>query len=301
MFQTLYNKLFKSQSKDLLDIRIDNEINKVIQDIKYLPNIESLENFDKELFYKKLTKIYPASFQYIDHKYHTLDMCEYVVNKIPEYIKYVKYQTIDMCKKAVDKKPFLIKYTTYETPDMVKKAIEYDHKLIENIKNQTLEVCRKVVSKDPYYFKFTKIQDIDMCKYACSRYPEYIKHCKVFDEELYIIVVSQDPYLIKYVNKSMQTNKIAIEVLNNSYVDITEVLKYIRTDILKNMDISLLYTFIYNSKDYYLNSPCCICLDDYVNGDILTNTICNHCYHKECLNIWLSKQNFCPMCNNIVV
>jgi len=54
MFQTLYNKLFKTQTQDLLNDRINEKINKVILDIKYLSNIENLENFDKELFYKKL-------------------------------------------------------------------------------------------------------------------------------------------------------------------------------------------------------------------------------------------------------
>ena len=301
MFQSLYNKLFKTDTHDLINDAIDDEINKVIDDIKYLPNIEKLNNIDKNIFYTKLVKVYPASFQYIDQKYHTLEMCENIVNKIPEFIKYTKYQTVDMCKKAIYKKPYLIKYAIYKTPNMINKAIDYDHTLIQNIENQTLDICRKVVSKDPYYFKFTKIQDLEMCKYACSTYPQYIKLCNIVDEELALIVVAQDPYLIKYINKSIQTKKIAIQVLNNPILDITAVLKYIRTDILKSMDITVLYDFIYKNNEYNLNSPCCICLDDYIDGEILTNTICNHCYHKKCLDDWLAIQNFCPMCNNIVV
>jgi len=301
MFQSLYNKIFKTQVHDLLNERIDSEINKVIEDIKYLSNIENLENFDKELFYKKLIKVYPASLQYIDKKYHTIESCEFAVDKIPELIKYTKYQTINMCKKAVCKKPFLIKYTFFETPEMVKKAIDYDHTLIEIIKNQTIDICRKVVSKDPFYFKFTNIQDIDMCKHACSIYPEYIKYCKVFDEELCLIVIRQEPKLIKYISKNMQTIQIVVELLTDPRLDITEILKYIRTDILKSLDISILYNFIYNNIDYDIDSPCCICLDDYVDGDMLTSTICGHYYHKYCLSLWLSNQNFCPMCNNTLI
>ena len=301
MFQSLYNKLFKTHVYDISINQIDEEINKVIDDIKYLPNIEKLENFDKETFYNKLIKAYPASFQYIDQKYHTIELCEFVVNKIPDYIKYSKFQTIDMCKKAVYKKPYLIKYTIYKTPDMIKKAIDYDYKLIEFIDNQTLDICRKVVSKNPFYFKYTKIHDLEMCKYACSSYPEYIKLCKIVDEELAMIVLTQNPYLIKYINKDIQTNKIATEVLNNPIIDITSVLKYIRTDILKSFDIQVLYDFTYNNLEYNINSPCCICLEDYYDGELLTNTLCNHSYHKICLNAWLVNQKTCPLCNNIIV
>ena len=129
MFQALYNNFFK---KEETNTRIDEELKKVINDIKYISVIETLDNFDKQLFYNKLTEVYPAAFSYIDQKYHTLNMCESVTNKIPDLIKYCKYQTIDMCKKVVNKKPQLIKYCIYKTPDMVRKAIDTDYKLIEN-------------------------------------------------------------------------------------------------------------------------------------------------------------------------
>ena len=26
---------------------------------------------------------------------------------------------------------------------------------------------------------------------------------------------------------------------------------------------------------------------------------CNHCYHKECINLWIKNKNLCPLCNQI--
>jgi hypothetical protein len=30
--------------------------------------------------------------------------------------------------------------------------------------------------------------------------------------------------------------------------------------------------------------------------DIIIHTICNHIFHKECLNPWLGENPSCPMC-----
>ena len=297
MFQALYNNFFK---KEETNTRIDEELKKVINDIKYISVIETLDNFDKQLFYNKLTEVYPVAFTYIDQKYQTLTICESVTNKIPDLIKYCKYQTIDMCKKVVNKKPQLIKHCIYKTPDMVRKAIDTDYKLIEFIENQTLDICKKVVAKDPYYFKFTKLHNLDMCKYACSHYPEYIQYCKVFDEELCLLVLEVEPYLIRYINKDNQTKKIVSCVLNNPEIDISIVLKYMRTDLLQALDISVLYDYIYKDSDIIDSSSCCICLDDYINNDKLTNTICCHTYHTKCLQDWLKLHNTCPLCNNVI-
>ena len=297
MFQTLYNNFFKRDEQDVI---IQEQINKVVRNITYLSVIETLDNFDKQTFYNKLVTAYPATFTYIDKKYHTINMCDFVTGKIPDLIKYCKYQTIDMCKRVVNKKPQLIKYCTYKTPDMVRKAIDSDYKLIEFIDNQTLDICRKAVSKDPYYFKFTKIQNLDMCKYACSHYPEYIQYCKVFDEELCLLVLEVEPYMIKYINKDIQTKDIIRCVLENPEVDISLIIKYMRTDLLKSFDISVLYDFIYKDTDILDSSSCCICLDDYIYDEKLTNTICCHTYHTKCLQDWLLLHNTCPLCNNII-
>ncbi len=47
--------------------------------------------------------------------------------------------------------------------------------------------------------------------------------------------------------------------------------------------------------------PCSICLNDYVEGDVLCwsqNSKCQHCFHKDCAVEWLMTHEECPLCRN---
>ena len=67
------------------------------------------------LFYKKLIDLHPEYIKFIAVNFQTLEMCENVIKKMPELLKYCKYQTIDMCEYVVSRKPHLIQYTFYQT------------------------------------------------------------------------------------------------------------------------------------------------------------------------------------------
>jgi len=297
IYNNIYNNIFKKSINDIsfnnvvnnnndnLDNIINMHIEKVINNIEYLNELETFENFNKELFYDKLIQKYPVAIKYINKKYHTLKMCEYAVNKIPDLIKFTAYQTIEMCKKIVNKKPSLIKYCLYQTDDMVNKAIHYDYKLIEFITNHNINICTYVVKRDPYYFKFIKIQNIYLCKLACNIYPEYIAYCNTYDEELCINVLKKNPYLIKYIDKNKQTKEI----------------NYINVNLLIKLDINTLYDFNYNPHNFKIIDVCSICLDDFLINQKITNTLCNHYYHKLCLDLWLKNSKNCPLCNNKLI
>jgi E3 ubiquitin-protein ligase RNF13 len=45
------------------------------------------------------------------------------------------------------------------------------------------------------------------------------------------------------------------------------------------------------------SDACCICLEDYTDGDTLIILPCTHKYHQQCLEPWLESRNrHCPMC-----
>ena len=45
------------------------------------------------------------------------------------------------------------------------------------------------------------------------------------------------------------------------------------------------------------NVLCSICLENLEAENIsITETICNHIFHDQCLNIWLNNHNTCPCC-----
>ncbi|KAI9244878.1 hypothetical protein EDC94DRAFT_629150 [Helicostylum pulchrum] len=48
-------------------------------------------------------------------------------------------------------------------------------------------------------------------------------------------------------------------------------------------------------------SSCVICLDNFEPGNILRRLPCNHEYHRDCIDIWLTKKcASCPLCQQII-
>ena len=57
------------------------------------------------------------------------------------------------------------------------------------------------------------------------------------------------------------------------------------------MKIYLFYLF------FIIFRTCAICLDKFKNPDVCIQFSCNeHIFHKKCLDSWLDKSNFCPLC-----
>ncbi|KAK1317839.1 hypothetical protein QJS10_CPA05g01338 [Acorus calamus] len=42
--------------------------------------------------------------------------------------------------------------------------------------------------------------------------------------------------------------------------------------------------------------PCCVCQEDYINGDELGTLDCGHDFHTDCIKKWLMIKNLCPIC-----
>ena len=66
--------------------------------------------------------------------------------------------------------------------------------------------------------------------------------------------------------------------------------------IIKNIKIKE-YTL---NENYHDNDRCPICLEDYNIGEILNELICNHFYHKKCINNWIKSNNNCPICRSSI-
>ncbi|KAL7604291.1 hypothetical protein Lser_V15G18966 [Lactuca serriola] len=44
--------------------------------------------------------------------------------------------------------------------------------------------------------------------------------------------------------------------------------------------------------------PCCICQEEYKNGDDLGGLGCGHDFHTNCIKQWLLQKNLCPVCKS---
>ena len=76
------------------------------------------------------------------------------------------------------------------------------------------------------------------------------------------------------------------------------------TDAFKIKSIRLVSSWSYNLSK---NNDCTICRcslntnslynqDKLVESKIITGA-CGHCFHEECINPWVTKNKYCPLCS----
>lgn len=51
---------------------------------------------------------------------------------------------------------------------------------------------------------------------------------------------------------------------------------------------------IFTSED--TTEECPICLDNYEVDEKLSQLVCNHYFHKKCIDEWFTKNRSCPLC-----
>ena len=46
---------------------------------------------------------------------------------------------------------------------------------------------------------------------------------------------------------------------------------------------------------------CCVCLEDFEEGEHMLVLPCNHFFHAACITQWFQGRNCCPLCKHVVV
>ena len=52
----------------------------------------------------------------------------------------------------------------------------------------------------------------------------------------------------------------------------------------------------YKMNDKFKEKECSICLDSYMEDDIIIYLECGHYYHNECSKQWFKEGKACPLC-----
>ena len=69
------------------------------------------------------------------------------------------------------------------------------------------------------------------------------------------------------------------------------------------------YNYHYNKiivKENFNNEICSICLEELINYDDVENNdevislVCNHMFHKKCVDPWIINNKNCPLCKRNV-
>ncbi|CAA6672554.1 unnamed protein product [Spirodela intermedia] len=67
---------------------------------------------------------------------------------------------------------------------------------------------------------------------------------------------------------------------------------------LIDMALLLLRTrrYVPSSTAYASDETCCICQEDYDEGEDVGMLSCGHGFHAACVGRWLTQRNVCPIC-----
>ncbi|KAJ3704646.1 hypothetical protein LUZ61_008351 [Rhynchospora tenuis] len=96
-----------------------------------------------------------------------------------------------------------------------------------------------------------------------------------------------------------------LDIDNMSYEELLaleERIGNVSTGLTDEIVAKLLKQHKYTSHNRETSSmeeePCCICQEEYVEGDELGRLDCGHDFHTSCIKQWLTHKNLCPICKN---
>jgi hypothetical protein len=55
-------------------------------------------------------------------------------------------------------------------------------------------------------------------------------------------------------------------------------------------------------NDQLINNECSICIENFCCGEYQRTLVCNHSFHKKCIDKWFKKdKNECPICRRVII
>jgi hypothetical protein len=129
--------------------------------------------------------------------------------------------------------------------------------------------------------------------YSSNRYNVLnpLKDDDFFMEYLENSNIVYDFHNINYSNHSDIFESVINEINEGNNFEINTHSKGVNKNIL-----NLLPKNKVNDINKLDEKKCVICLEYFVNGDVLTTIPCFHLFHPKCINEWFKSKNTCPIC-----
>ncbi|KAK7319888.1 hypothetical protein RJT34_04616 [Clitoria ternatea] len=112
-----------------------------------------------------------------------------------------------------------------------------------------------------------------------------------------------DPFLYHGMAEMHDRHReMRLDVDNMSYEELLalgERIGDVSTGLSEDIIIKLMKQRIYvpvmteSSRDM---EPCCVCQEEYTDGENVGSLDCGHEFHSECIKQWLMQKNLCPIC-----
>ncbi|KAF8666151.1 hypothetical protein HU200_053867 [Digitaria exilis] len=109
--------------------------------------------------------------------------------------------------------------------------------------------------------------------------------------------------IMRRANLNDRHREMRLDVDNMSYEELLalgERIGYVNTGLTEEKIMNSLkqwkYAIIASEDPPTGVEPCCICQEDYVEGEDLGRLDCGHDFHTACIKQWLVIKNLCPIC-----
>ena len=115
-------------------------------------------------------------------------------------------------------------------------------------------------------------------------------------ENVYRETIELEPIITSFtINPSDIANNSILTSLSSTIQDISQRREGINIETINNT--TSLISINNNNLQNYTGEKCSICNTDYEEGQILRKlTHCEHTFHYECVDTWLSRHSTCPIC-----
>ncbi|XP_073140092.1 E3 ubiquitin-protein ligase MBR2-like isoform X2 [Henckelia pumila] len=109
-----------------------------------------------------------------------------------------------------------------------------------------------------------------------------------------------DPFINGFVEMHDRHRDMRLDVDNMSYEELLaleERMGNVSTGLSEEKILALMKQRKYRVFGVTLNlEPCCICQEEYIDGDDIGISDCGHEFHINCIKQWLTLKNLCPIC-----
>ena len=133
-----------------------------------------------------------------------------------------------------------------------------------------------------------------------KNYSKYLSSKKMYLNKTIIQLKKQLHHLEK-------SNNMDNEDLDDNYCDgkesaIRAVEQQIINELCNNKEIDFVERLpgISFKTNYFNESECGICRDEFKEGEIIKVLNCNHLFHRECLSQWLINNKKCIICDQLI-
>ena len=123
---------------------------------------------------------------------------------------------------------------------------------------------------------------------------DYIVNCKCMDFAIRKKICKHLYFILGKIIKSSQILS-KVNTLEDIIINFEEIFSFLRQSLNNHVN-----GICNENLNYDKGDTCSICFEEFGSENInQCKMTCKNIFHTECINLWLSKNNSCPLCRSV--